>query len=56
MTFLIQVDEDFVQFSAAGLFKVVIHLVPALAGAPVTYMVILLQTNSDKKTKQKQAY
>jgi hypothetical protein len=30
MTFLIQVDEDLVQLSAAGLFKIGIHLVPAV--------------------------
>ncbi|KZS06902.1 Uncharacterized protein APZ42_029437 [Daphnia magna] len=53
MTFLIQIDEDRVHLSAAGLFKVGVHLIPAvsavkefsieLTGVFVTYMVILLQ-------------
>ncbi|EFX66301.1 hypothetical protein DAPPUDRAFT_346876 [Daphnia pulex] len=43
MTSLVQIDENRVRLSAAGLFKVGMHLVPALAGAVVTYMVILLQ-------------
>ncbi|KAI9565956.1 hypothetical protein GHT06_009754 [Daphnia sinensis] len=43
MTFLIQMDEDRVHLSALGLFKVGVHLIPALTGAVVTYMVILLQ-------------
>ncbi|KAK4018997.1 hypothetical protein OUZ56_001032 [Daphnia magna] len=43
MSFLIQIDEDRVHLSAAGLFKVGVHLIPALTGVFVTYMVILLQ-------------
>ncbi|KAI9565954.1 hypothetical protein GHT06_009752 [Daphnia sinensis] len=43
MALLVQLDEDRVHLSAAGLFKVGMHLVPALTGAGVTYMVILLQ-------------
>ncbi|KAI9565951.1 hypothetical protein GHT06_009749 [Daphnia sinensis] len=43
MTLLAQMDEDRVHLSAAGLFKVGVHLIPALSGAIVTYMVILLQ-------------
>ncbi|KAI9565953.1 hypothetical protein GHT06_009751 [Daphnia sinensis] len=43
MTLLVQIDEDRVHLSAAGLFKVGVHLLPALTGAVVTYMVILLQ-------------
>ncbi|XP_057369965.1 putative gustatory receptor 28b [Daphnia carinata] len=43
MTFLVQIDEDRVHLSAAGLFKIGVHLIPALSGAIVTYMVILLQ-------------
>lgn len=64
MTSLVQIDEERVRLSAAGLFKVGVHLIPAvsiiqthflalhnsalsvwkLAGAVVTYMVILLQS------------
>ncbi|XP_045026257.1 uncharacterized protein LOC123470253 [Daphnia magna] len=43
MTLLVQIDEDRVQLSAVGLFKVGVHLIPTLTGAVVTYMVILLQ-------------
>ncbi|KAK4018993.1 hypothetical protein OUZ56_001028 [Daphnia magna] len=43
MTLLTQIDEDRIHLSAAGLFKVGVHLIPALSGAVVTYMVILLQ-------------
>ncbi|KAI9565955.1 hypothetical protein GHT06_009753 [Daphnia sinensis] len=43
MILLEQVDEERVHLSAAGLFKVGVHLIPALIGAVVTYMAILLQ-------------
>ncbi|XP_046446901.1 putative gustatory receptor 28b [Daphnia pulex] len=43
MTILMQMNEDRIQMSAAGVFKVGVHLIPALVGAVVTYMVILLQ-------------
>ncbi|XP_046636053.1 putative gustatory receptor 28b [Daphnia pulicaria] len=44
MTSLVQIDEKRVRLSAAGLFEVGVHLIPTLAGAVVTYMVILLDT------------
>ncbi|XP_046643109.1 uncharacterized protein LOC124328388 [Daphnia pulicaria] len=44
MATLIQIDEDRVRLSAAGLFNVGMFLIPGLTGATVTYMVILLQS------------
>ncbi|XP_057369966.2 putative gustatory receptor 28b [Daphnia carinata] len=44
MSMLMQTDENRVRLSAVGLFNVGMHLIPALTGAAVTYMVILLQS------------
>ncbi|KAI9565957.1 hypothetical protein GHT06_009755 [Daphnia sinensis] len=44
MSMLMQTDENRVRLSAAGFFNVGMHLIPALTGAAVTYMVILLQS------------
>ncbi|XP_032776435.2 putative gustatory receptor 28b isoform X2 [Daphnia magna] len=44
MSMLMQTDESRVRLSAVGLFNVGMHLIPALTGAAVTYMVILLQS------------
>ncbi|XP_057369963.1 putative gustatory receptor 28a [Daphnia carinata] len=42
-TILMQIDENRVRLSAFGLFNVGTHLIPALMGAAVTYLVILIQ-------------
>jgi gustatory receptor len=44
MTSLVQIDEERVRLSAAGLFKVGMHLIPAVSIATYNYKSILIFT------------
>ena len=43
MSLLQHADEERFRLSACGLFQVGMHLLPAVTGSIVTYLVILLQ-------------